>query len=208
MYSLFRWLVIFFTSTSKNLGATGCDCDLAKEKSHAAFLYAWACHVFSGRTRGNGGESSARVSRRLRWHDIEHVRIRAHAHAAIGVHDIIRNKDSLLSFSRRSLWIDEVVCGLCESTRSCGAAARSSSAPGKFHERPAPKILTAKKKRGYELSVSITRWRLSNVFLFSKTPAIYGLLRSYGGSSLENSLRWQAISSWESIDLREIGVLV
>lgn len=46
---------------------------------------------------------------------------------------------------------------------------------------------------------------LENVFLFSKTPAIYGLLRSYRGSSLGNSLRWQAISSWESVDLREIG---
>lgn len=92
-----------------------------------------------------GGESSARVSRRLRWHDIEHVRIRAHAHAAIGVHDIIRNKDSpLVVLSTFPLdwrggvwfmWEHEIVWRSCEKFVGPGEVSRKASAQNSDREK-------------------------------------------------------------------------
>lgn len=71
-------------------------------------------------------------------------------------------------------------CALCEITRSCGAAARSSFRPEKVSRKgpERPKFWPRKKTRIRAISFHRTRLTFSRMFFpFSaETPAIYGLL--------------------------------
>lgn len=190
----FRWLSIFFKSTSKNLDATGCGCDLAQGKvAHGLLVYTWACHVFSGRTRG------AYIQPKCHTNSVDmlsNTRIYACLCTRLLVHDVVR---ALLSYSRRPSGSPRWCAGRVVYARarervwhSCREIDRRS-----FTNSQRPKFWPWKinEDTSYQFP---SRADVSRMFSCSlKHLPFTCLLRSYGGSSSKISLRWQAISNWQ-----------